>query len=510
MTLEELVGQKLVLGIDAASATAETVELFRSTHAGSLILFRRNFESADQLRLLLSDLERSLGRKLLVMVDHEGGRVIHFSEGVTVFPDAQALGISGRIGWARRQGEREAEELRSLGIDVNLAPVLDVLGKERCPAIGTRSYGENPELVAEMGRARITGMQSKGLSACAKHFPGLGSATLDPHGELPVIQKNWKAMKELDLIPFQKAFGAGVETVMSSHPIYPELDSRSRPATFSRRIIHDGLRLELGFAGVALTDDLKMGAISKSVSLREAVPLAAKAGHDLLLICSDPKAQREAFDSLLWAYKKKELSNSELEESTERIGKLKAKRPERFVKSAVSNGSEGKDLARLIARSAARVLQDGRGLLPLSPGRWMNRSLTVLFPDLSPVARERFIEPELLEPQTFLTQSFSQFGMKWGRIEKVSIDSDPKERSAVLATLGPEDGVLFFCWDAHLFKGTRELLRRLEGKAASLIVVLLREPRDAEGLNARTACVTAYGFRTCQIEAAIEKMFSQH
>ncbi len=508
MTREELVGQKLILGIDGTCATAETVELFRSTHAGGLILFRRNFESADQFRRLVSDLERSLGRKLLAMVDHEGGRVIHFSEGVTIFPDAQALGISGRIQWAKRQGEIEAEELRSLGIDLNLAPVLDVLGKERCPAIGTRSYGEDPKLVAELGRARIIGMQSKGLSASAKHFPGLGSATRDPHGELPAIRKTWKALKETDLVPFRKAFEAGVETVMSSHPVYPELDSRSRPATFSRRIIHDCLRLELGFTGVALTDDLKMGAISKTASLREAVPLAAKAGHDLLLICSDPRAQREAFDSLLWAYKKKELSDSELEESAARIERLRAKRPERFVKGPVTSANEGKELARLIARSGARVLQDGLGLLPLSPGRWVNRSLTVLFPDLSPVARERFIEPELLEPQKFLTQSFSPFGMKWGRIEKVPIDPDPKECSAVLAALGPEAGVLFFCWDAHLFKGARELLRRLEGKAVSLIVVLLREPRDAEGMDARTACVTAYGFRACQIRAAIEKMFS--
>lgn len=326
MTLEELVGQKLVLGIEESRATPPVIELFRKTHAGGLIVFERNFESVEGFRRLLSDLESALGRDLLILVDHEGGRVVRFKEGVTVFPDAKTVALSGNTDSLRRQGEIEGRELRELGIDINLAPVLDLLTDAENPAIGERSYGKDPELVGSLGRARIEGMQSKGLSACAKHYPGLGEATLDPHLELPVIQKSWKAMKQTDLLPFLKAFESKVDCVMSTHPVYPELDSRPlKPATFSRKIIHDYLRLELGFPGVVLTDDLKMGAISKKVSLREAVPLAAKAGHDLLLICSDPQAQAEAFDALVWAYKKKELADSELEESTERITHLKRK-----------------------------------------------------------------------------------------------------------------------------------------------------------------------------------------
>lgn len=345
MTLEELVGQKFVFGIDGTEPAEEEIELFRRTHAGGLIVFERNFESAEGFRRLVSDLERALKRRLLLMVDHEGGRVIRFKEGVTHFPDAATLGRAGRPNEVRRQGEIEALELRRLGIDLNLAPVLDLLGPDPNPAIGDRSYGNDPELVGKLGRARIEGLQGKGVSACAKHFPGLGGATLDPHVELPTVRKSWKAVKNSDLVPFIEAFKVPVDCVMSTHVVYPEIDPKAQPATFSGRLVHDLLRLEFGYSGVVLTDDLKMGAVSKTVPLREAVPLAARAGHDLLLVCSDRKSQKEAFEALLAAYKKKELKISDLEESVDRISRLREKRQERFSKGPAVPEADGGALA---------------------------------------------------------------------------------------------------------------------------------------------------------------------
>ena len=508
MTLEELIGQRLVLGIEGSQVTPETVELFRKTRAGGLIVFERNFESPERLRRLISDLEQILGRQLLVMVDHEGGRVIRFREGVTIFPDAQAAGVCGDVDLVRRQGEKEAEELRSLGIDLNLAPALDVLGLSWNPAIGTRSYGHDPQGVAAMGRARIKGMQSKGLSACAKHYPGLGEAELDPHFELPVIRKNWKAMRQTHLLPFLKAFEENVEGVMSSHVIYPELESDSRrPATFSRRIIHDSLRLEFGFTGVILSDDLKMDAIAKKVPLREAAPLTVKAGHDLLLICSDAQAQQEVFDGLLGAHKKKDLKISELESSVERILHLKEKHQPRLLKDFSSSKEDGKELARLLASRGAKILRDGGGLLPISPAWCVKHSVSVLFPDLSSIVRERFIETELLEGRDFIRRTFSQFGVPAPNFQMISVDPDEKERSKIKAMAQEQDLAFFFCWDAHLFGGTRQLLEELQGTAKCLVVILLREPRDLEWLRLEFACVTGYGSRICQIEAALRKIF---
>ncbi|MDD5642846.1 MAG: glycoside hydrolase family 3 N-terminal domain-containing protein, partial [Syntrophales bacterium] len=221
MKLEELIGQRLVIGIPGTRVTPEIVRHFQELHAGGLILYRINFENPAQLKKLIAGLEEALGRKLLVMADHEGGRVIMFREGITVFPDNQALGTTGKIDYARQQGEIEAQELRQLGLDINLAPVLDVLTEAYSPNIGIRSYGRDWRLVARMGAARIAGMQKNGLSACAKHFPGKGHAPVDAHLGLPVINSTWAEMEASHLRPFVKAIESGVDLVMSSHPYYP-------------------------------------------------------------------------------------------------------------------------------------------------------------------------------------------------------------------------------------------------------------------------------------------------
>ena len=228
MTLEELVGEKLVIGIPGTGITPEIVRHFQELHAGGLILYRINFASPGQLQTLIADLEEALGRKLLVTVDHEGGRVIMFREGVTVFPDNLALGAAGNLDYARRQGAIEARELRRLGMDVNLAPVLDVLTAAYSPNIGIRSYGRDWRLAAQLGAARIAAMQAGGLSACAKHFPGKGHAPVDAHLGLPVIQSTWQEMEAVHLKPFAAALQAGVDVVMSSHPYYPKLDQIGR------------------------------------------------------------------------------------------------------------------------------------------------------------------------------------------------------------------------------------------------------------------------------------------
>ena len=143
MKLEELVGERLVIGISGTTITPEIVRQFQELHAGGLILYRRNFDSPQQIKKLIADLEEALGRRLLVTADHEGGRVIMFRDGITVFPDNLAVGTTGNIDYARQQGEIEAKELRRLGLDVNLGPVLDVLTEAYSPNIGIRSYGQD-------------------------------------------------------------------------------------------------------------------------------------------------------------------------------------------------------------------------------------------------------------------------------------------------------------------------------------------------------------------------------
>ncbi len=324
MTLEELVGRQLVVGFSGTALDDAWAEHLRALRIRGVIPFARNCESPDQFRALLAQIREAVGGDLLVMIDHEGGRWVRFASGVTRFPDALTTASTKSPDAAYEQGRTEAAELRSLGIHVNLAPCVDVLVDGSDPIIGSRSYGKDPQTVAAFATARIRGLQEHGASACAKHFPGLGAVPNDPHVQLPTLQLGWDAMRATHLPPFVAASQAGVASVMSSHVCYPLLDrGPRRPATFSPRLIRDLLRLEMNFGGAIISDDLEMGALRDLFPMGETAVRTVEAGHDVLLICAQASAQREAFEALCAAYRSGRLSVKELERSVERIDTLR-------------------------------------------------------------------------------------------------------------------------------------------------------------------------------------------
>jgi len=324
--LETLIGCRLAVGFPGTEATEEVIDALRTTQAQSLVLFSRNFTSPEQLSELLRQLNDAFQQRFLVMVDHEGGRVIRFqgSPRITQFPDALTVGRTCTAAQVEAQGRTEAEELRRLGVHVNLAPCVDVVVEGSDPIIGDRSYGTEPAHVAQLGCARIRGLQSQGVAACAKHFPGLGAVPRDPHQSLPTISLDWPAMERVHLAPFRAAIDAQVAMVMSSHVCYPGLgEPPGLPATFSRRLIYSLLRERLKFGGLILTDDLEMGALRTFGSMGEAAVRATEAGHDLLLICSDLAAQKEALTSLRQAYQSGRLNQEELKASVTRFNAVR-------------------------------------------------------------------------------------------------------------------------------------------------------------------------------------------
>ena len=505
MELADLVGERLVIGIPGTRVTPEIVRHFQELHAGGLILYRINFDSPRQLKKLIADLEEALGRRLLVTADHEGGRVIMFRDGITVFPDNLAVGCAGNLEYARKQGKIEAKELRRLGLDVNLAPVLDVLTEAYSPNIGIRSYGKDWRLVAKLGAARISGMQQGGLSACAKHFPGKGHAPVDAHLGLPVIQSTWQEMREVHLQPFVNAIQTGVDLLMSSHPYYPQLDpDPQKIATFSRRIIYDCLRKELNFQGIIASDDLEMGAIKAICPIGEAGILAALAGHDLLLVCHDLQAQKEVYYQLLDAYQSKRLPLTELEESAARINRLKLKREKRFAGGEPCAEKEGSILAERICRESVQVLQDERNLIPL---KTEEKRIGLIFPQFSFFDSNIMVEKEVLHEQEFVRKEFEKFGLD-PDIQIVSIEPTDEEIHRAVNLSRNSDLTILFCLDAHLYRSNKKLLDSLRDSAKELVVDLLRDPYDAGYIQEGVACLTAFGWRACQIKAAIERICS--
>jgi beta-N-acetylhexosaminidase len=499
MTLTERIGKTLVFGIPGSRVTLRDVRLFRDTGAAGLILYRINYRSPDQVRRLVTELEEALGRRLLVTVDHEGGRVVMFGGGVTVFPDNLALGTAGRTDWAARQGAIEARELRRFGVDVNFAPTVDVLTDAFSPNIGIRSYGADSARVGALASARIRAMQKGGVSACAKHFPGLGPATLDPHLDLPVIDMTWREWRRTHRPPFAHAIAAGVDVVMTSHPLYPRMDPTPRtPATFSRRLVHDLLRTDMGFTGVISSDDLEMGALGRVGTVGPAAVRAVQAGHDLLLCCHREELQRQVFDHLRRAYEDGTLAERDLDRSIERIDALAARRRRRFLHGEPLPASSGKSLADRIARAGLSVgSTPSSPPLPLQP----TADVRILFPDFRPLARRIMIEPELLRPRRLFGLSSRR------RLRRLPMNPAAKEISDAVHFAASGDVTVFFCFDAHMNPGERRLLDRLQRAPRPLIFVPLRDPYDRSWARSSTTVVTAFGFRHCQIAACLHAIF---
>ncbi|OVE75345.1 beta-N-acetylhexosaminidase [bacterium F11] len=505
--LEDLIGSKLVIGFPGTKITPQVIGQFRATHAGGVLFYRINFQSPDQLRECISNLEEALQRKLLVCVDHEGGRVIMYRDGVTIFPDNLAFGHTQNVEWATKAGTIAAKELRALGTDVNFAPVLDVLTDAYSPNIGIRSYGKDHSLVAKMGAAYIQALQAGGVSATAKHFPGKGHAPVDAHLKLPTILSTWKEMKEVHLQPFIQAIQVGVDVMMSSHPKYPRLDPNpSNIATFSRRIITDCLRDELGFKGVISSDDLEMGAVTETTTIDIAAVKAVAAGHDLILSCHDFDSERKVFQGLLEAYRGRLLPLDELEESVERIHQLKSKRQQRFEGSPGPD-PEGQKTALQIASAGTRILQDNAQILPISSS--LRQNVGVVFPKLSSFAKKIMIEKDFEDEKTALHKRLGHFPGKHV-IETYAID--PQETDIALAgQLAIRSSViLFFCFDAHLFPNQQKILKALQNTHTKLIIILMRDPYDQAFLRPSDVGVTAFGFRGCQIEAVLNTIYGQN
>ena len=493
-----------MIGLAGPTLRAEDVRLFQDTRAAGLIRYRRNVTSPEQLLALLGSLESALGRHLLVSTDHEGGRIVMLGAGTTIFPDNLALGMAGEEAFAFRQGLIEARELRRLGVDLNLGPCLDVLTDRYSPNIGIRSYGKDPAKVTAYGTARVAGMQRGGVSACVKHFPGKGHSPLDAHLRLPTIDSTWDEMHAIHLVPFLAAIERGVDCVMTSHPVYPKLDPAAVPATFSRLLVEELLRGEIGYRGVIVSDDLEMGAVSETCPIGEATVRAARAGHDLLLVCHTDAAQRAAATALVDAYRAGELPRRELEAAAERVRRLREKRTARAEGGAPALEREGPALAMAIASRAVTVVSPGRDGFK----RALNGQVAVVFPRFSDLAPRITIERELCDESGSLKRAFGALGVTPDTFV-VGIEPTADEIDACAAAATRADATVLFLFDAHLYASNRRLLEAITSAAPGRCgVVLLRDPYDAALLPPDVVGITPYGLRRCQLDAVIARLLS--
>src|SRR5258706_1645125 len=281
------VGQLLMIGVDGAELTPETAAAIHRIRPGGVILFRKNVRTAAQVAAFTNARQRESraagGLPLLIATDQEGGTVSQVAV-ITEFPDPMALAAAGSERLVERVARANGDELRALGISVNLAPVLDVNSNPRNPVIGIRSFGNTPESVARFGRACIRGLHAAGVIAVAKHFPGHGATDTDTHFDAVRVDASEATLAQTDLVPFQAAVGEGVDMIMPAHLTVPALSgSDTGPVTFSRSALTTFLRARMGFRGVVITDSLQMAAALQG-PFAESCVSAVRAGADILLL----------------------------------------------------------------------------------------------------------------------------------------------------------------------------------------------------------------------------------
>jgi len=324
MDLRERLGELLMVGfVGQEMNTALAVHILDLQPAG-LIFFSRNIRDPEQLARLTRDIQtlamQELGRPLFLAVDQEGGSVARMGPPFTQIPHAADLGRGGSE-LVSHYYRLTAREIKLVGLNQNLAPVLDVNSGE---IMKLRSFGRDPSVVSHCGRAAIEAIQSAGVMATAKHFPGLGRTQKDPHRDLPLILAGREEIEDYDLLPFKAAIKANVALVMTSHTFYPALDPE-HPGTFSRAILHSLLRKRLGFSGVVVTDDLEMGAVAEKYSQAAASIAALKASADLLLVCNHPEKMSQTAEALRHALDRGLLDPDDLTLSLTRVEELRRK-----------------------------------------------------------------------------------------------------------------------------------------------------------------------------------------
>jgi len=379
--LEKQVGRLLIGRVPATDLTPEYKAALEAGTVGGICLFRENAETLEQLATLIGDAVSASSHVPVVCTDQEGGAVQRFDRAITPLPSAMALAASADEETVEKITCLSARQLKMLGVNCLLAPVLDVISNFANPIVSTRAFGISPDKVAKFGRIVAEAISAEGIVPVGKHFPGHGATTEDSHVALAINKLPVEALWKKDIAPFKTILDA-LPIVLTGHIWVSEIDEEPLPASLSPRITESILRGYLGFKGIVMTDDMVMKGITASFGLGEACVRAVEAGADLVLVCGSFAELQEAFDALLAAAKSGRISAERLEDSRKRIKEQFSKKPvtcdpEKQERKFTRLTKLIKDGERLSYTASIKGISILRGHIPeLAGSKW-----TVLVPD---------------------------------------------------------------------------------------------------------------------------------
>lgn len=495
MTVRQMLGQKLIFGFHGTSLSEEFKDLIREYKIGNVILFMRNVENAAQVRRLCAEIQTLIqaetGYPAFIVIDQEGGIVSRLPEDGVTTPNAMTVAATACPENARIAAEIISRQLRGIGANFNMAPVLDVNTNPSNPVIGVRSFGDDPQEVARYGEAAVRAYNDAGMLCCGKHFPGHGDTAVDSHLGLPVIDKSLEELEQAELIPFRRCVEAGIPAIMSSHILFPQIEKEKVPGTMSRAILTDLLKNRLGFKGLILTDCMEMAAIQQFVGTPKGVIAAFQAGADLAELSSRTELMRATAKAVNEAAERGEFDMEELRQSVEKILAVK-KSLNMDVQPELCGRPEDQEAVQRINREAITCCT---GELPKVDEH-------TFFCGCGNYRASLAGNPDG-EMSAFPAYMASAFG--GGSFE---ISRNPEEgeiREAVEASEPYARIVLGTC-SAHLYPGQLTLAEALAATGKPLTIVMLRNPYDMPLLPDCACKIAAFDYSVPCFKA-LEEVF---
>lgn len=484
LSLEQKVGQMFICGFNALTPNKHAKILIEQYQVGGICYFRRNVKTLPQLAELSESLQQlasdSQKFPLLISIDQEGGMVARIDhEGISRIPGNMALGAAGSAEDSYRVAQIGARELRSLGVNMNFAPCLDVNNNPRNPVIGVRSFGEDPQAVAALGTAAIKGYQEEGVSATAKHFPGHGDTSVDSHLGRASVPHDLERLRSVELYPFAQAIQNGVDAIMTAHVSFPAIEPSDLPATLSHAVLTGLLRDEMGFEGLIITDCLEMHAISKEYGIPEGAIRAIEAGADCVLVSHNLSEQTAAITAVIEAVRSGRLPVELIDKAVDRILALKQRNAKLAEELPVYPiGEVAEETKQLLAQIAGRgiTLVKDEGQLPLKP----EQAVAVIWPELLQATQV----DEAWSKSYTLGDALRSYGVQADDLRVGTDMSDEEVEQAVKAAEGYKQIVVAtYTSESRLPAGQQKLVNKLvELEDVALVIVATRNPYDINDL----------------------------
>ncbi len=499
MTTRQKVAQMFVVSLWGEALTLEAQAFLASDRPGGVVLFSSNIVTPDQITSLTNAIQTELtaGAPAIpawIATDQEGGTVSRLEEGFTTLPVPMAVAATADPAYAQALGQAMAQELRAVGINMDLAPVSDVLTNPANPVVARRAFSADPGIAAEMVAALVEGLQSGGVLATAKHFPGHGETSTDSHLTLPVVSVDRVRLDAVELVPFEAAIRADVGAIMAAHVWYPALDpTPNTPASLSEPVLTGLLRGELGYQGLIMTDALDMDAIDLTYSLSNAALRAIAAGVDL--ITPGPHVsiatQQAAIDAVTQAVDGGQIPLARIEDSVRRILRLKAAYglldwtplDPAGAETRIDRATHEALIADILAHALTLVYDRG-AVIPLDT----SRRLLLIYPAT---------QPSIARNCATYAPAMQVIGVSLGPTEEEIAWASGAARQADLA--------IVFTYNAQENVTQQRLVRALD--PARTVVVALHSPYDWQAFPDVAAYLTAYSPLPPAIPAACAGLF---